>query len=101
VAIISRLSPFFGGYEMTGLKRRKVSYIPVNAETKENIPYLVNRLVNIIENTEWKYTSDFKDTLIMRDKALVAFLFLTGLRISEATEIRLSDFRATETIYYV
>ena len=68
---------------MTGLNRRKTKSIPIIAYEKEDLPELIEKLVSIIEKTEWGYTSEFKDVLVMRDKALVAFLFLTGLRVSE------------------
>ena len=69
---------------MTGRNRRKTKSIPIIAYEKEDLPELIEKLVSIIEKTEWNYTSEFKDILVMRDKALVAFLFLTGLRVSEA-----------------
>ena len=78
---------------MTGLNRRKTKSIPIIAYEKEDLPELIEKLVSIIEKTEWVYTSEFKDILVMRDKALVALLFLTGLRISEATRLELSQIR--------
>ena len=69
---------------MTGKGRRATKSIPIIAYEKTDLPELINKLKNIIEKTEWGYTSEYKDVLIMRDKAIVAFLFLTGLRVSEA-----------------
>ena len=78
---------------MTGLNRRKTKSIPIIAYEKEDLPELIEKLVSIIEKTEWNYTSEFKDILVMRDKALVAILFLSGLRVSEATQLKLSQVR--------
>ena len=78
---------------MTGYKRRKTKSIPIIAYEKTDLPELIDKLVSIIKKTEWNYTSEFRDILIMRDKALVALLFLTGLRISEATQLKLSQVR--------
>ena len=78
---------------MTGLNRRKTKDLPIIAYEKEDLSELIEKLLSIIENTEWKYTSEFRDLLIIRDKALVAFLFLTCLRVSEATRLKLSQIK--------
>ena len=76
---------------MTGLNKRKTKSIPIIAYEKEDLPELIEKLVSIIENTEWNYSSEFRDILIMRDKALVAALLLSGLRVSEANQLKLSQ----------
>ena len=78
---------------MTGKNRRATKSIPIIAYEKEDLPELIEKLISIIEKTEWNYTSEFRDILIMRDKALVAFLFLTGLRIRETTRLYLAQVR--------
>ena len=78
---------------MTGLNKRKTKSIPIIAYEKEDLPELIEKLVSIIENTEWNYSSEFRDILIMRDKAIVATLLLSGLRISEANQLKLSQIK--------
>ncbi len=54
---------------MTGLNRRKTKDIPIIAYEKSDLPELIEKLVSIIEKTEWNYSSEFRDIQIMRDKA--------------------------------
>ena len=74
-------------------KKRATSPIPIIAYEKEDIEPLAKELIEIIEATNWDYTSEFRDLFRMRDKALVSLLLLSGLRISEALELKFSQVR--------
>jgi site-specific recombinase XerD len=50
-------------------------------------------LEQTILKVQWPYKSEHKDTLVMRDRALVSFLIATGLRISEALTVKIEQFR--------
>jgi site-specific recombinase XerD len=75
------------------IKKRATSAIPIIAYEKEDIEPLVEELVEIIETTNWDYKSEFRDFFRMRDKALVSLLLLSGLRISEALELKFAQVR--------
>jgi integrase len=72
---------------------RATSEIPIIAYEVEDIKPLVIELVDIIKKTSWNYKSEFRDLFIMRDRALVSVLILSGLRISEALSLRLDQIR--------
>ena len=42
---------------------------------------------------QWPYKSEFKDTFVMRDQALVSFPIATGLRISEVLTVKIEKFK--------
>jgi site-specific recombinase XerD len=50
-------------------------------------------LEQTILKVQWPYKSVYKDIFVMRDRALVAFLIATGLRISEALAVKIEQFR--------
>ena len=75
------------------IKKRATSAIPIIAYEKGDIEPLVKELMGIIEATNWDYKSEFRDLFRMRDKALVSLLLLSGLRISEALELKFSQVR--------
>ena len=73
------------------IKKRATSAIPIIANETADLPELIDKLTKVIESTEWKYKSEFKELLQKRDKALVALLILSGLRVSEALELKFSQ----------
>jgi len=75
------------------IRKRATSAIPIIAYEEEDIEPLVKELTEIIEATNWDYKSEFRDLFRMRDKALVSLLLLSGLRISEALELKFSQVR--------
>lgn len=54
---------------------------------------LYENLANIIGALNWDYKSNLKAEYLLRDKALVALLILTGCRISEALRLKRKQFR--------
>lgn len=74
-------------------KKRATSSIPIITYEKEDIKPLVEELIEIIESTNWDYKSELRDLFRMRDKALVSLLLLSGLRISEALELKFTQVR--------
>ena len=54
---------------------------------------LFKDLENLAEKIEWPYTSDLKEALTARDRALWAFLILSGCRASEAIQLKRKQFR--------
>lgn len=50
----------------------------------------------LILKIKWPYKSQLADKLTLRDRALVAFLILTGLRISEAIQVKRKQIREYE-----
>lgn len=55
---------------------------------------LYRNLEDLIKSIEWPYKSEHRAKLVIRDKALVALLILTGLRISEALRLTRKQFKA-------
>jgi len=80
-------------------KKRATSAISIIAYEKEDIEPLVKELIEIIEATNWDYKPEFRDIFIMRDKALVSLLLLSGLKISEALELKFSQVRKQAKSY--
>lgn len=52
-----------------------------------------SELDGLIKKIDWPYKSKFAGALVKRDRALFAFIILTGVRASEAIEIRLKQIR--------
>jgi integrase len=72
--------------------KRATKDIPIFVD--ENI---YENLEKIIDFLEWGYKSSFRAKFLMRDKALVALLILTGCRISEALQLKRRQFRIYRT----
>jgi integrase len=68
--------------------KRATKDIPIFLDDK-----LYGNLVDIIDSLEWDYKSSFRAAFHKRDKALVALLILTGVRISEALRLKRKQFR--------
>ena len=77
-------------------KKRATSDEPIIIDTssehttKESVRQLIQRLVKLVDSLSWNYKTN-KQLYLTRDKAFLAFLFLTGLRVSEAVQIRLKQ----------
>ena len=72
-------------------KKRKVKDEPIILDD-----LLLPKLEEIVQKTEWDYKVN-KEQLQQRDKALVSFLILTGVRNSETQALRKKQFRNYET----
>lgn len=57
---------------------------------------LYPELDNLIKKINWPYKTDYKNELVKRDRALFAFLLLTGLRVSEALNVKRMQIRIYE-----
>jgi integrase len=68
--------------------KRATKDIPIFLDDK-----LYGNLEEIIKATAWDYKSNFRAAFLMRDRALVALLILTGVRISEALRLKRKQFR--------
>lgn len=71
--------------------KRATSDIPIIANEKSDLPGLIENLEKIIKTTTWDYKSGLKRVLILRDQGLVSLLVLSGLRVSEALDLTLSQ----------
>lgn len=72
--------------------KRATKDLPIFLDNK-----FYENLENIIDSLEWDYKSTFRDKFLLRDKALVALLILTGCRISEALRLKRKQFRIYES----
>lgn len=68
--------------------KRATKDIPIFLDTN-----LYENLEKIINSLNWPYKSHIKDKLLLRDKALVSLLILTGCRITEALRLKRKQFR--------
>jgi|GEM_PF-1430545 integrase len=68
-------------------KKRATSEEPIFLDDK-----LFIELGNLVNNLDWGYKAN-REALTSRDRALFAFLFLTGCRISEALALKRKQFR--------
>ena len=57
---------------------------------------LYQELEDLVKKITWNYQSNLKLTLQTRDRALFSFLLLTGLRISEALQVKRKQLRIYE-----
>ncbi len=71
--------------------KRKVKDEPIILDDK-----LLPQLANLIQNIKWTYKVNM-ETLQKRDKALVAFILLTGVRASETQQLRRKQTRIYNT----
>lgn len=68
--------------------KRKTKDIPIFLDES-----LYRNLEELIQSVEWPYKSEHREQLVSRDKALVALLILSGLRVSEALKLKRKQFR--------
>lgn len=82
-------------------KKRATSDEPIIIDTstpqteRQSAQQLIKELIEIVSQVEWPYKT-MKHYFWMRDKALLALLFLTGLRVSEALTIKQKQTRIFE-----
>lgn len=82
-------------------KKRATSEEPIvidtstEATTLQSTRRLIVKLVGLVEELNWNYKTN-KTLYLSRDKALLAFLFLTGCRISEALKLKRKQFYISE-----
>jgi integrase len=69
-------------------RKRATSQEPIFLDAK-----LFVDLADLINKIDWPYKGPLKEDLVRRDKALFAFMVLTGCRVSEALNIKAKQFR--------
>lgn len=72
---------------MKKIKKRSVQDIPIFLDRN-----LYKELKDIVESVLWDYKTN-RETYQLRDQAFVCLLILSGLRISEALQLRKKQFR--------